>query len=636
MKKKGFTLFEVLISLTIAGVGAAILINSESEKRDSHNTKIFIESAYDIIKAVDHRIAIDGYDSDSWNKTSWINENEIVNNLIKEDLTSKYSTHCSGGMWEPSVNSERETKLISCNHWKNRKINGEKIYGEILKDSVGFINQFNLYIEYQEEKDFTEKFLNIKKSIRETKLNSNQEISGTHYIGLNSKSTHSELTSQECINNLSDCNIKFSLNRNGGNEYIRADGANSMIGEHLTFIESKGQSPMKCISWTNTARDGSGTWSLKPVEDCGIGVYNNSPNPVVVDVVADNGTFKNILLDQECTVYAWNGTNVIDTGNTSPCGTLNSSSEVIQVVHNIQSEKAEIKSLYADNANIGEIFINNIIANNIQSKYAQIENKLKVDLIESYNNSVINFNDKIEINKTMTLRDILTATEEAFFGKTVYVAGDLNVTSNINANLDIKADGRLIANNSFILNNANVIGELCSLGEVSRTKTGELLSCISGMWTPVVDNTAPIGSIMLWSSYNIPQGWIELNGQSTAPYPKLRAVVGSHVIDMRGMFVRGLDRGRGVDSEPNRALASYQGDAIRNITGSVRNSMRSGTGGTGSASGSFKVGPRGNVVPDHFNRASYNGFDFDASLQVPTASENRTKNIALIYIIKAE
>jgi hypothetical protein len=151
----------------------------------------------------------------------------------------------------------------------------------------------------------------------------------------------------------------------------------------------------------------------------------------------------------------------------------------------------------------------------------------------------------------------------------------------------------------------------------------------------VAEESTVVGTIALWAKETPPEGWLELNGQSTSEYPKLQALFGDNIPDLRGQFVRAWDNGAGIDSDSGRSLLSTQGDAIRNISGSVRNSMRSSTGGTGSASGAFKVGPSGGVVPDHYNKGSYNGFDFDASLQVPTADENRPKNIALMYIIKA-
>ncbi len=114
--------------------------------------------------------------------------------------------------------------------------------------------------------------------------------------------------------------------------------------------------------------------------------------------------------------------------------------------------------------------------------------------------------------------------------------------------------------------------------------------------------------------------------------------------DHRGEFLRGWDNGRGVDD--GRALGSHQGDAIRNITGSMGlvghvASVHYGPawGNAPSLSGAIDVArgwaqnsttPVGNADPN-----AINGFTFDASKVVPTANENRPRNNAVMVIIKA-
>ena len=77
---------------------------------------------------------------------------------------------------------------------------------------------------------------------------------------------------------------------------------------------------------------------------------------------------------------------------------------------------------------------------------------------------------------------------------------------------------------------------------------------------------------------------------------------------MRGEFIRGLDNGRGVDN--GRGLGSSQGGAFYD-TGT-----RDGGVGRGSSPG---------LTDD---------IGFDASRVVPTANENRPRNVALLYCMK--
>jgi len=95
----------------------------------------------------------------------------------------------------------------------------------------------------------------------------------------------------------------------------------------------------------------------------------------------------------------------------------------------------------------------------------------------------------------------------------------------------------------------------------------------------------------------------------------------------RGEFVRVLDESRGVDT--GRTAGSSQGDAIRNITGAVSSVYRSGSL---VASGAMKMTSYGSspakigvVGADPGDNST---IGFDASLAVPTASENRPRSIA--------
>nr|WP_308415770.1 tail fiber protein [Pectobacterium brasiliense] len=132
-----------------------------------------------------------------------------------------------------------------------------------------------------------------------------------------------------------------------------------------------------------------------------------------------------------------------------------------------------------------------------------------------------------------------------------------------------------------------------------------------------------------------PEGWLKCNGQAfdKSLYPILASRYPSSFLpDLRGEFVRGWDDGRGVDA--GRALMSAQGDAIRNITGSIVVSTEST--GSSSAEGAFSItGVGGTVATSGFGNRGVPKFDFDTSKVVPTANENRPRNIAFNYIVRA-
>lgn len=151
-------------------------------------------------------------------------------------------------------------------------------------------------------------------------------------------------------------------------------------------------------------------------------------------------------------------------------------------------------------------------------------------------------------------------------------------------------------------------------------------------------NKIPPGSIMAYGGTTAPNGWLLCDGRSINGHPELAAVIGNNVPDLRGEFIRGWDNGRGVDV--GRSFRSAQGDAIRNITGRTGMMGDWGMGASLSAnvgSGALYTGG----ATSHYAEpvlgygAYYAGdFYFDASRVVPTATENRPRNIALNYIIK--
>ena len=158
----------------------------------------------------------------------------------------------------------------------------------------------------------------------------------------------------------------------------------------------------------------------------------------------------------------------------------------------------------------------------------------------------------------------------------------------------------------------------------------------------------PVGTIVPYPGEQAPLGWMFCDGRSITKeeYPELYAVVGSKVPDLRGEFIRGLDRGRGIDS--NRVLGTAQGDAIRNLAGQfdiLGTNIPSNLPDTRPiityADGIFQFITTLTQSPgvDMLGASPYGDrsvftMKFDASRIAPTANENRPRNVAMNYIIK--
>ena len=145
----------------------------------------------------------------------------------------------------------------------------------------------------------------------------------------------------------------------------------------------------------------------------------------------------------------------------------------------------------------------------------------------------------------------------------------------------------------------------------------------------------PVGVPVPWPSATLPTGWLKCNGAafSAEEYPELaKAYPTNKLPDLRGEFIRGWDDGRGVDA--GRQLLSSQGDAIRNIEGFA-------DGGIGMSFDAIRgafydAGTRSARMPNNTTTIDKtDDLGFDASRAVPTANENRPRNIAFNYIVRA-
>ncbi|EPA3167030.1 phage tail protein [Yersinia enterocolitica] len=196
---------------------------------------------------------------------------------------------------------------------------------------------------------------------------------------------------------------------------------------------------------------------------------------------------------------------------------------------------------------------------------------------------------------------------------------DLRETVNLAVGaLQKNQNGADISNKSLFAHNINVFTQTESDARYLKT----------------ADNL-PVGIPLPWPLATPPAGWIICNGQAfdKAHCPQLALAYPNGVLpDLRGEFIRGWDDGRGVDSK--RLLMSAQGDAIRNITGTIPSAAPYGfeQDAAGALYGMNGFAHGGSSLAQQ--SAGY-GIGFNASLVVPTAAENRPRNIAFNYIVRA-
>ncbi|HGG1481596.1 TPA: phage tail protein [Escherichia coli] len=187
-------------------------------------------------------------------------------------------------------------------------------------------------------------------------------------------------------------------------------------------------------------------------------------------------------------------------------------------------------------------------------------------------------------------------------------------------------DQLLTALSALLLSRKNPFGDIKSDGTVKTAL--ENLGLGEG-------SALPVGVPVPWPSPTPPTGWLKCNGAafSAEEYPELaKAYPTNKLPDLRGEFIRGWDDGRGVDA--GRQLLSSQGDAIRNIEGFA-------DGGIGMSFDAIRgafydAGTRSATMANNTTAiGKTDDLGFDASRVVPTANENRPRNIAFNYIVRA-
>ncbi|EFH3798773.1 integrase [Escherichia coli] len=202
-------------------------------------------------------------------------------------------------------------------------------------------------------------------------------------------------------------------------------------------------------------------------------------------------------------------------------------------------------------------------------------------------------------------------------------------------------DQLLTALRALLLSRKNPFGDIKSDGTVQTAL--ENLGLGEG-------SALPVGVPVPWPSATPPTGWLKCNGAafSAEEYPELaKAYPTNKLPDLRGEFIRGWDDGRSADA--GRTILSAQGDAIRNIYGEFR-TVNTENYSIWETADSFKgaivpLSPSTNnsyfsltrsMVTERADGAVYpKVIGLDASRIVPTANENRPRNIAFNYIVRA-
>ena len=164
---------------------------------------------------------------------------------------------------------------------------------------------------------------------------------------------------------------------------------------------------------------------------------------------------------------------------------------------------------------------------------------------------------------------------------------------------------------------------------------------VSQQWKKIgsefIIDSYPVGSFLLWSgTHRYPSGFMECKGQllNKADYPELFSVIEYTYGGSGNSFnLPKFDDGRFFRSTGGNAdtLGRLQGDAIRNITATLLSHTI-----FYDVSGAVKRTPGKDNSYNIQSTHKDSGLILDASVQVPTANENRPLNSSMIVLIKVK
>jgi microcystin-dependent protein len=251
--------------------------------------------------------------------------------------------------------------------------------------------------------------------------------------------------------------------------------------------------------------------------------------------------------------------------------------------------------------------------------------------------------EKANTNQVVNAIKLIISDNKAAFAGVADAAKKLYISRKIGGvTFDGAADIDLPGVNK--LGNQNTTGNAAT---ATRLQTARTINGVPFDGTQDI-NATPAGAVMYFAMNTAPVGWLKANGAAVprTVYANLFAAIGTrfgagngkttfNLPDLRGEFLRGWDDGRGVDT--GRIFGDTQTDAIRNIVGQSEPLHTQTLGNSYDKNiGAFKsiryTLPGGSINAGASNDMTIIGFD--ASLCVPTANENRPRNITLLACIK--
>lgn len=360
-KKKGMTLIEtIMATLFVVGAVATTTSFTIDYVKDENNLSN-ANLPLGLVKAVDQRIKIDGYNYNLWSSLpNRTNTDAELSSFIEKAFTSRMNSECGvADGWLPNMEEAEDISLLPC-FFKDFSSNRYDEFVSISQNNIEMLSSFDIILRLKAKHDLNnqENFLMHKKLLNEIKSNAPEMETGIFRTGFyNFLDLAKEVDINECLALGNNCAIKTSWLSEGYSQGIRVDGLNNMISDTISFAADYRSDPYECLLWEY---DELGAYNLTGNVDCGVGLYPNSlrPSLVTVDAAVNSVNFgannlttlpldDAILLDKECKNYIKRADGFLDENGVSRCGLYVDAggfSKVVQVVDELQIDPNYINS----------------------------------------------------------------------------------------------------------------------------------------------------------------------------------------------------------------------------------------------------------------------------------------------------
>jgi type II secretory pathway pseudopilin PulG len=439
--KKGLTLIEAMIAL---GISAAVTTGGLSYYNEQNKSDQIDELASNVTKimsAVDQRVYIDKYDPNLWpNVLNYNTTRQTQEFLNRELIASTANCGDSSNGWQPTINDPSDStevayktnlQLVPCNVLGTAVTVNDTLTANLrITKSAISISTVDLYLFFEDQEDFREGFINLKKLAQKTRELDDKNVTGSHsyrFVDMtNPNPSLTSLTNQECLNLSTNCGFLAQYQADGeGVEYLDVTGANSMINSKVTFKERLDDIAPVQACFTYEYSGATNSWVRKGDLDCGIGIDPDKGHSFVeADVYSASAQRFN--LDSLCDM------DVSGVVQKVPCGmmTTNSGSSTVAVgvLDEIQATEGFVNLLNVTNIETGTLVVDGLLSVSGDSQL----NTLTVKSESTFEDKVTfsGENNIIENNLTvngLTELDTLNVSGLSNFQKDVNVLGTLEV-----------------------------------------------------------------------------------------------------------------------------------------------------------------------------------------------------------------